>query len=92
MAKEKTISGPMAASYVAKYASKTGPDVPKGFRRVRASQNWAKTPEKEGPELIVKAKKETQYKYVARVHEQTGIDIEKLWERWTTAIDWSKDD
>src|SRR5574340_1236878 len=47
-AKESYINSAKAANYCAKYASKTNPATPKGFRRVRASRDWAKLPAFEG--------------------------------------------
>lgn len=87
-ADDSVVTGHKAASYVAKYASKTEIAIPKGFRRVRATRNWAKLPDIEGPELIVKSQKETDFSYIMRVHDITGIDVEKLYEIWrATTLD-----
>jgi hypothetical protein len=82
---EVKITGPEAASYVAKYASKQHPSTPKGFRRVRASRNWTKLPEYEGKPLIVKSRSESISAFIMRAADETGIDHETLYERWLDA-------
>jgi hypothetical protein len=82
---EVKITGPAAASYVAKYASKQHPSTPKGFRRVRASRDWAKLPDFDGDPLMVKARSETTYEFIMRVAETTGLVPEDLYERWLDA-------
>jgi hypothetical protein len=79
------IDGPQAAHYVSKYASKGDPTMPKGFRRVRASQGWTKDPVDPLRKLIVPAKGETLIDYLLRVHSSTGLDMETLYEHWHTA-------
>lgn len=84
-AKELAVDSGGAASYVAKYASKSDDAMPKDFRRVRTSQGWAKLPEYHGMPLIVKARKEFLSEYLIRVAEITGVDFETLHARWTLA-------
>lgn len=82
-AKEKAVDGPKAMSYVAKYASKQHESMPKKFRRVRASRDWAKLPPFKGDPLYVKAKDETLAAFLLRVNEATGVDIDTLLDRWS---------
>lgn len=81
-AKEKPVNSQKAMYYVAKYASKQAQETPKKFRRVRASQNWAKLPAFEGDPLFVKAYDETLTNYLQRVNDATGVDIDTLKDRW----------
>jgi len=75
-------SSPEASAYVAKYASKQSPMTPKGFRRVRCSNNWPKVEEKSGPKWIVPAKNEDVAAFINRVNEITNIPHEQLWPAW----------
>jgi hypothetical protein len=84
-AKEKPVDGVKAMSYVAKYASKQAQETPKNFRRVRASQDWAKLPTFDGDPLFVKARDETLTNYLQRVNEATGVDMDTLLDRWSLA-------
>lgn len=84
-ANEQIVSGPAAASYVAKYASKQSPFTPKGFRRVRVSQDWQKLPEAKFPALIVKSRNETTSEYIIRVHDVSGVGLDDLLDRWRIA-------
>lgn len=85
-AKEKLIDSPKAANYCAKYASKTNPHTPKGFRRVRASRDWARLPEFEGDPLIVRSKTELLSDYLLRVHWVTGVSMDDLLYVWTNEL------
>jgi len=85
-AKESKINGPKAASYVAKYSTKSGGNFPPGLRRVRASRGWAKLPDYAGYPLIVKARSETVTAYLIRVNEITGVDMDTLYERWSFGV------
>jgi hypothetical protein len=78
-ADEHEINGKGAGAYVAKYASKGAGIIPKDFRRVRASQDWAKLPDIDKDTLFVKSKTETLTAYFLRVHEATGVSIDSLW-------------
>ncbi len=79
------IDGPSAAHYVAKYASKGDPSMPKGFRRVRASQKWTKDPIDPERKLIVPAKGESLIEFLRRVNASTGLDMETLYQHWHEA-------
>jgi hypothetical protein len=81
-ADERIVNGSQAASYVAKYATKQHPVTPKGFRRVRATQSWAKLPEWSGDALLVKAFDETLTHYLERVSDVTGIGMQELLDIW----------
>lgn len=87
-AKEDKINGHKAASYCAKYASKQNPNTPKGFRRVRASRDWAKLPPFSADPLIVKTREETTTDYLLRVHEKTGRDLQSLVDAWLDTGQW----
>lgn len=79
------VDGPKAAYYVSKYASKGDPAMPKGFRRVRASQGWTKDPVDPLRKLIVPAKGETLIDFLIRVNTSTGLDMETLYQHWHAA-------
>lgn len=83
---EKTITSAKAANYCAKYASKTNPATPKGFRRVRASRDWAKLPDYEGDPLLVKAGDELLSDYLLRVHWVSGVVIDDLLFVWRNEL------
>lgn len=85
-AKESRIDGPKAASYVAKYSTKSGENFPANLRRVRASRGWAKLPPYAGYPLIVKSRNETTTDYLLRVHEITGVGMDDLFDRWQYGI------
>jgi hypothetical protein len=55
---------------------------------VRTSQNWAKLPLYQGPELLVKSKKETVVEYICRVSDITGVSHDELFQRWQLANEW----
>lgn len=84
-AKDEEITDDQGAAYVAKYASKQSPFTPKGFRRVRTSQDWAKLPEGNWPKLIVRSRKETLLDFLLKVEEQTGVSIDLLYDRYELA-------
>lgn len=85
-AKESKVNGPKAASYCAKYASKISPKTPKGFRRVRASRDWAKLPDSAYPKILVKSKAETVTAYLTRVSDTFLLPINDLWEVWNDVM------
>lgn len=72
-----------AATYVTKYCSKQGYEMPKGFRRVRISYDWPKLPEP-GYEFQVLYKKprESVKAYVRRVAILTDMDYSILMSAW----------
>ena len=59
--------------------------MPKGFRRVRASQRWTKDPVDPLRKLIVPAKGESLIEFLLRVHASTGLDMETLHQHWHDA-------
>jgi hypothetical protein len=81
------VNGPKAASYVAKYATKQNPATPKGFRRVRTSQDIKPLPEYQGDGLIVPEASEQTWEYILRVSNITGIDADELYETWNDSRD-----
>ena len=81
-AKEIKIESPQAAQYVAKYASKGDKSIPKGFRRVRASQDWEKLPPCLRSPYIIAAKDEDIAHYLIRVTEQTHLSLDQASQRW----------
>lgn len=86
-AKEKLVTSGEAAWYVAKYASKQSEETPRGFRRVRASQNWTKLPVKDGSSLIVRAKGEVLADYLWRVSELTNVPYNDILVAWVSTSD-----
>lgn|SRR5574340_217702 len=84
-ATETLVSSGKAGQYVAKYASKQSSAMPKNFRRVRCSQDWAKLPSFTGDPLIVKSRNETTTHYILRVNELTAVPVDDLLERWQDA-------
>ena len=84
-AKQEKIEGTRAQNYVAKYVSKGNADMPKNFRRCRVSQDWSKLPPYQGSTLYVKSKSESITAFLIRVSDQTGKDIDDLWEQWQWA-------
>jgi len=87
MAKEEIVESGQAAGYVAKYASKHDPSIPRNFRRCRCSQDWAKLPEIELNPYLVKSRDESLTDFLLRVNTQTCVDMETLYIRWTDALD-----
>lgn len=85
-ATETRVNSHKAAGYCAKYASKVSPKTPKGFRRVRASRDWAKLPEAEFPLILVKSRSETVTAYLTRVSEVYLLPINDLWETWNAVM------
>lgn len=81
-AKEILIESPAAASYVAKYASKGDKSIPKGFRRVRASQDWEKLPPRSRAPYIVAGKDEDISHYLIRVSEETHLSLDAAGAKW----------
>lgn len=84
-AKEKLISSDGAARYVAKYASKDGTGMPKGFRRVRASRAWPRPPIKPFPPYIVRSYGEPISDYLLRVEATTPRTMDEIVEQYTMA-------
>lgn len=82
---EEPITSDQGSYYVAKYASKQSPFTPKGFRRVRTSQDWAKLPEGHWPKLIVRSRSETLMDFLLKVESETGVSIDLLYDRYEMA-------
>lgn len=87
IASESEVQGYKAAYYVAKYASKHDPAMPRNFRRVRVSQDWTKLPEVELDPYIVQSPTESLTDYLLRVNTQTCVDVDVLYMRWADAQD-----
>jgi hypothetical protein len=85
MATEELVASWKAAWYVAKYASKHDPSIPRNFRRCRSSRDWAKLPETTLPAYLVKSRSEHLWEFIARVADVTGLDHEQLLLRWRIA-------
>lgn len=81
----KKVNSGKASSYVAKYASKGDPSMPRDFRRVRTSQGWTKLPELDEQNLIVKSQKETITEYLIRVADVVDLSLDELLRRWHMA-------
>lgn len=81
------VNGDGASAYVSKYASKGDPTMPKGFRRVRASQGWTKLPADSEKRLLVPAKGESLVSFLLRVQEHATVGIDDLYQRWREAQD-----
>lgn len=83
-AKEIKIESPQAASYVAKYASKGDKSIPKGFRRVRASQDWEKLPPHSRRPYIIAGRDEDVAHYLIRVSEETHLTLDEVGVKWVS--------
>jgi hypothetical protein len=86
-AKEILIESKQAGLYVAKYASKGDKSIPRGFRRVRASQDWEKLPYKPKETYIVQAKDEGLTHYLIRVSEATDTPLDSVVDAYQ-AVSW----
>jgi hypothetical protein len=81
-AKEVIIQSKQAGLYVAKYASKGDASIPRGFRRVRASQDWQKLPYRPKQAYIVQAKDESLVQYLIRVSDETGLTLDEVSQKY----------
>jgi len=86
IALEEPVTSFKAAGYVAKYASKHDPAMPRNFRRVRASQGWTKLPERELHAYLVKARSESVSEFVLRVADETATLADTIYSRYRTAV------
>jgi len=86
-AKEILIGSKQAGQYVAKYASKGDKSIPRGFRRVRASQDWEKLPYRPKESYIVQGKDETLTDYLIRVSYETGLTLDEVSTKYVQ-VDW----
>ena len=84
-AKLEIVDGPQAAVYVAKYASKGDPSMPRNFRRVRASRDFPQLPELDGLPLLVPSREEDVAHFINRVAEATGTPHEDVYKAWLEA-------
>ena len=85
-AKQMAIDGERAADYVSKYVSKGDASIPKGFRRCRPSQSWAKLSKRNNHALLTPQKGEKDWEFWLRVHETTGKPLEVIRSNWLRAI------
>jgi len=82
-AEETTISGKQAAYYVTKYTSKQGSEMPKGFRRVRLSQDWPRLPELPAEhQVLPKLPKELLQEYFLRISAVSSVPSSALRSQW----------
>lgn len=73
-ATEALVEGREAAYYVAKYTSKQGAQMPKGFRRVRYSRDWPSLPDALYDVAVYPLQKgEALTEYLERVFSLTGL-------------------
>jgi hypothetical protein len=84
-ATEELVASWKAAWYVAKYASKTDPAIPRNFRRCRSSRDWTKLPEQTLSAYMVKSRNEKLWEFIVRVAETVDLPEERLMERWRVA-------
>jgi|ERR671923_211101 hypothetical protein len=82
-ATEAVIDGGEAAYYVAKYTSKQGDNMPKGFRRVRYSREWPSLPKPlYDTEIYPMQKGEILSDYLRRISANTGTPFSALLILW----------
>lgn len=82
-AKEQEITGKEVAGYVAKYTSKQGAEMPKGFRRVRLSRTWPKLPAPLYDVPVLPAKpSESLQEYFLRIAARADITPPDAAARW----------
>lgn len=87
IARCEPITSRKGAAYVTKYASKYDPSIPKNFRRVRTSQDWAKLPPYAGNPLTVRGSRESIVDFLLRVQDRSSVAIETLKARYENALD-----
>jgi len=87
-ATQEKIDGERAQRYVAKYASKGDPHIPKGFRRCRPSRDWAKLPPYDTGRFLVPDKKESLSDFFMRVERETGADVDDIRDSWIERAEW----
>lgn len=86
-AKEEIVTDDKASFYVAKYATKQSPYTPRGFRRVRTSQDWAKLPDGDWPELVLWKADQPLIAFLLEVNYYSGVDVEILYNKWSLACE-----
>jgi len=82
---EEVITSRRAAAYIAKYASKGTPDIPKNFRRVRCSQSWQKPEQPDTDAYIVRSIGEALQDYLIRVQQACGRSLDDILEVYQKA-------
>lgn len=85
IALEETVASWKAAWYVAKYASKHDPSIPRNFRRCRSSRDWAKLQEVDLPSYMVRYRSEHLWEFILRVAERVDVSEDQLWVRYRVA-------
>ena len=85
-AKLELVTGSQAAVYVAKYASKGDPSMPRNFRRVRASRDFPKLPDLGGLPLLVPARSEDVAHFIDRVCSETGLEHAEAYKLYSQAV------
>jgi len=86
-ATDEIVTGKRASAYVVKYASKGTPDIPKNFRRVRASRNWPRPSDEKTDPYIVRAAAETIDAYLVRVADISGVPVQDIADGYQKADD-----
>lgn len=77
------ITGGLASYYVAKYTSKQGEEMPKGFHRVRLDRQWPELPTPiPEPPLLPLEKSEPLKGYLYRVATHTDLTVGDTMARW----------
>jgi len=82
---EKVVDSEGAAMYIAKYLSKDGQGMPKGFRRVRCSRSWPKPVKQKKKPYLVRRIGEPIQDFLLRVEEKSGRDIDDLLQDYRSA-------
>lgn len=84
---DEIITGRKAAAYVAKYASKGTPEIPKNFRRVRCSRNWRKPDADSKEPYLVRAAGEQVATYLHRVADVSGKPLQEIADAYQATVD-----
>lgn len=77
------VNSSQGAQYVAKYASKGDPAMPRNFRRVRACRAWEKLPNHVRVPYICQRKGEDLAAFLVRVSEETPLSVDDAYEKWS---------
>jgi len=82
-AKELEINGPMAISYVTKYATKGSSHIPPHFRRIRVSRQWPRLPLPEYPiKVYPVGSNEALAEYIRRMSVTLGLSVAVVRDRY----------
>lgn len=88
-ADQQEVTGAYAAWYVSKYASKSTPGIPAGFRRVRISRDWPRLPSPEYALAVYPMRpREALSEYLLRVAATIRSPVGLLRDAW---LDHSRD-